>query len=159
MITREVLTIKVLATINRTHNLRKALTSILKDVSYDKVSSTNGGYFLDGSVDLSGIDGEVKVYYRKVPARTELPYLTYFLEHRKSENAYSYDFEVHIWSKDVKDAEEIADCIECIDNCIYSDEIQSFDIALERRLNVDDENKEIQHIVLNFEIEYYNKKG
>lgn len=124
----------ILTKINRTNELKIALTSILKQV-------------------------HSKSYYRKAPAKTDYPYLTYFLKHTKADHQYSYFWEVHIWTKDVKLSEELADNIEEFDGCYYKDDVQNFDIDLESRNNAEDEDKEIQHIVLLFNLTYFSVKG
>lgn len=124
----------ILTKINRTNELKIALTSILKQV-------------------------HSKVYYRKVPAKTDYPYLTYYLRHTKDGHQYVYFWEVHVWTKDIKLAEEMADSIEGFDKCSYKDNYQTFDIDLESRNGIEDEDKEIQHIVLLFNLTYFSVKG
>lgn len=124
----------ILTKINRTNELKIALTSILKQV-------------------------HSKAYYRKAPAKTDYPYLTYYLRHTKDGHQYDYFWEVHVWTRDVKLAEELADSIEGFDKCSYKDNYQTFDIDLESRNNVEDEDKEIQHIVLLFNLTYFDVKG
>lgn len=124
----------ILTKINRTNELKKALTSILKQV-YSKA------------------------YYRKAPAKTDYPYLTYYLRHTKDGHQYDYFWEVHVWTRDVKLAEEMADSIEEFDKCSYKDNYQTFDIDLESRNGIEDEDKEIQHIVLLFNLTYFSLKG
>lgn len=124
----------ILTKINRTNELKIALTSILKQVHSE-------------------------AYYRKVPAKTDYPYLTYYLRHTKDGHQYDYFWEVHVWTRDVKLVEQLADNIEEFDKCSYKDEFQTFDIDLESRNNVEDEDKEIQHIVLLFNLTYFSLKG
>ncbi|ADZ83584.1 hypothetical protein [Cellulosilyticum lentocellum] len=124
----------ILTKINRTNELKIALTSILKQV-------------------------HSKAYYRKAPAKTDYPYLTYYLRHTKDGHQYDYFWEVHVWTRDIKLAEELADNIEGFDKCSYKDYYQTFDIDLESRNNVEDEDKEIQHIVLLFNLTYFDVKG
>lgn len=119
---------------NRTDELKKSLTSILKQV-HDKV------------------------YYKKAPSKSNYPYLTYFLRHNKDNNQYDYFWEVHVWTRDVKLAEQLADSIEEFDKCIYRNEYHCFDLDLNARNNVEDEDKEIQHIVLLFNLTYFDVKG
>ena len=133
-ITKEVLTISILTKFKRTNELKKALTTILKQA-------------------------HEQVYYRTVPSKNNYPYLTYYLRHTKDEHRYDYLCEVHVWTKDIKLAEELADTIESFDGCCYDDNSQTFDIDLESRNNVDDEDKEIQHIVLLFNLTYFSMKG
>lgn len=124
----------ILTKINRTNELKIALTSILKQV-------------------------HSKAYYRKAPAKTDYPYLTYYLRHTKDGHQYDYFWEVHVWTRDVKLVEQLADNIEEFDKCSYKDEIQTFDIDLESRNGIEDEDKEIQHIVLLFNLTYFDVKG
>ena len=131
---KEVLTISILNDLKRTNELKRALTSTLKQVHKD-------------------------VYYRKASSKSHYPYLTYYLKHTKNEHQYSYFWEVHVWTRDVKLVEELADKIEEFDKCSYKDQCQSFDIDLESRNNIEDEDKEIQHIVLLFFLTYFSVKG
>ncbi|WP_410495139.1 hypothetical protein QTL86_13545 [Cellulosilyticum sp. ST5] len=124
----------ILAIFDKTNELKKALTSILKQV-------------------------HSKAYYRKAPSTTDYPYFTYYLRHTKAEHQYDYLWEVHVWTRDIKLAEQLADSIEEFDKCYYSDGNQSFDVDLNSRNNIDDEDKEIQHIVLLFNLTYFNVKG
>ena len=131
---KEVLTISIISKLNRTNELKKALTNILKEVCNN-------------------------AYYRKAPRTAHYPYLTYYLRHTKNEHQYSYFWEVHVWTKDIKLAEEYADGIEEFDGCYYNNQVQSFDVDLESRSNVEDDDKEIQHIVLLFNLTYFSVKG
>ena len=133
-ITKEVLTISVLTEFKRTNELKKVLTGALNEI-------------------------HSKVYYRKAPATADYPYITYYLKHTKEEHQYSYFWEVHVWTRDIKLAEELADKIEKLDGCQYKDDVQTFDVDLESRNNLDDEDKEIQHIVLLFNLTYFSVKG
>ncbi len=119
---------------SRTNELKKSITSILKEY----VNS---------------------VHCRQAPSKTPYPYVTYFLKHTKSEHQYSYFFEIHIWTKDVKQIEELADKIEELDGCTYKNQYHSFDLDLNSRNNVEDEEKELQHIVLLFNLTYFDLKG
>lgn len=131
---KEVLTISVLTDLKRTNELKKALTSALKEI-YDKV------------------------YYRKAPATVDYPYITYYLKHNKQGHQYDYFWEVHTWTRDIKLAEELADIVEEFDKSTYKDQYQAFDVDLNSRNNVEDEDKEIQHIVLLFNLTYFTVKG
>lgn len=126
--------ISLLTDLKRTNELKTALVSALKEV-YDKV------------------------YYRKAPTTTDYPYITYYLKHTKKEGQYDYFWEVHVWTRDIKLAEELADKIEGFDKSSYKDDRQAFDVDLNSRNNVDDEDKEIQHIVLLFNLTYFTVKG
>lgn len=119
---------------NRTNELKKSLTSLLKTV-------------------------HSQVYYRRAPTKTGLPYITYYLKHIKIDHSYNYNFEVHIWTKDIKEAEALADTLEEMDSYIFRDHQFQYDLYLESRLNVEDEDKEIQHIVLLFNLTYFDQKG
>lgn len=119
---------------NRTNELKKSLISILKQV-HDKA------------------------YYRKAPITADYPYITYYLEHKKEEHQTDYLWEVHIWTRDIKLAEQLADSIEDFDKCTYRNEYHCFDLDLNARNNVEDEDKEIQHIVLLFNLTYFDVKG
>ena len=118
----------------RTNELRKSITSTLKQL-----------------VD--------KVYYKNAKSDTDYPYVTYYLRHNKDEHKYNYFLEVHVWTKDVKASENIADKIEELDGCSYSNEYHCFEFYLNSRNNVEDEVKEIQHVVLLFNLEYFDLKG
>ena len=133
-IMKEVLTINLVNDLKRTNELKKALTGALKEI-------------------------HTKAYYRKAPTTVDYPYLTYYLKHSKEEHQYSYFWEVHVWTRDIKLAEEFADKIEDLDGCQYKDDVQTFDVDLESRNNLDDEDKEIQHIVLLFNLTYFSVKG
>lgn len=122
------------ATNARTNELKKSITSILKQ-----------------RVD--------KVYYRKAPITANYPYLTYFLDYRKDGAQYNYELEVHVWTKDVKSAESIADSIEDFDKCIFNNETHCYDLDLNSRNNVEDEDHDIQHIVLLFNLIYFDMRG
>lgn len=119
---------------NRTDELKKSLTNILKEV-------------------------HKKVYYKKAPITENYPYLTYYLKHTKEDNQYNYLWEVHVWTRNVKLAESIADGIEDFDKCTYKNEYHCFDLDLNSRNSVEDEDKEIQHIVLLFNLTYFDVKG
>lgn len=119
---------------NRTNELKKSLVSILKQV-------------------------HEKTYYKKAPVTTDYPYITYYLKHTKDGHQYNYFWEVHVWTRDVKLAEQLADSIEEFDKCIFEGEYHSFDIELNSRNNVEDEDKDIQHIVLLFDLNYFDVKG
>lgn len=131
---REVLTISVLTDLKHTNELKKALTSALREVNS-------------------------QVYYRKAPTKTNYPYITYYLKHTKEGYQYNYLWEVHVWTRDIKVAEELADSIEQFDKSTYKDDMQAFDVDLNSRNNVEDEDKEIQHIVLLFNLTYFSMKG
>ena len=134
VIMKEVLKINSLENLKRTNELKKALTGALKEI-------------------------HPQAYYRKAPSKTDYPYLTYYLKHSKEEHQYDYFWEVHVWTRDIKLAEELADKIEDLDGCQYKDNVQTFDVDLESRNNLDDEDKEIQHIVLLFNLTYFSVKG
>lgn len=119
---------------NRTNELKKSLISILKQV-HDKA------------------------YYKKAPIAADYPYITYYLKHTKEYNQYNYFWEVHVWTRDVKLAEQLADSIEEFDKYTYKNEYHCFDIDLNSRNSVEDEDKEIQHIVLLFNLIYFDVKG
>lgn len=119
---------------NRTNELKKSLISILKQV-HDKA------------------------YYKKAPITADYPYITYYLKHTKEYNQYNYFWEVHVWTRDVKLAEQLADSIEEFDKYTYKNEYHCFDIDLNSRNSVEDEDKEIQHIVLLFNLIYFDVKG
>lgn len=119
---------------NKTNELKKSLTGILKQV-HDKA------------------------YYKKAPSKTDYPYITYYLKHTKTDNQYDYFWEVHIWTRDIKLAEQLADSLEEFDKCSYKNQYHSFDISLNSRNSIDDEDKEIQHIVLLFNLTYFDVKG
>lgn len=133
-IMKGVLKIKILKEFNRTNELKKSIVSILKPMCE-------------------------KVYYRKASSKANYPYITYFLKHTKDEHKYDYFFEIHIWTKDIKLAEELADKVEKLDGCVYRNEYHSFDLDLNSRNNVEDEDKELQHIVLLFNLTYFSVKG
>lgn len=118
----------------RTDKLKKAIVEILKDVNEN-------------------------IYYRKAPTKATYPYITFFLKHTKNEHQYDYFWEVHIWSKNIKTAEEIADKIEEFDKCNYKDDYQSFDLDIESRNNIENDDKEVQHVVLLFNLTFFDKKG
>ncbi|PHV71911.1 hypothetical protein CS063_00060 [Sporanaerobium hydrogeniformans] len=100
-----------------------------------------------------------KVYHRKAPPKCAYPYMTFYLKHTKADHQYEYKLEVHVWSKNVKEAEEIADSIEELDDCIFSNEYHNFDIKLQDRGSVEDEDKELTHIVVLFNLIYFDVKG
>lgn len=129
-----VLKINLLKGFSRTNEFKKSIVSILKPICE-------------------------KVYYRKAHNKVAYPYITYFLKHTKDEHEYDYFFEVHIWTRDIKLAEEIADEVEELDGCGYRNEYHSFDLDLESRNNLEDEDKELQHIVLLFNLTYFSAKG
>ena len=110
---------------------------------------------------LAGILKQVhnKTYYRKAPITADYPYLTYYLEHKKEGHQYNYLWEVHVWTRDIKLVEQLADSIEDFDKCIYSNKYHCFDLDLNARNNVEDEDKEMQHIVLLFNLTYFDMKG
>lgn len=124
----------ILAKFDKTDELKKSLTSILKQV-HDKA------------------------YYKKAPVRADYPYITYYLKHTKIDNQYDYFWEVHVWTRDVKMAEQLADSIEGFDKCTYKNEYHCFDVDLNARNSVEDEDKEIHHIVLLFNLTYFDVKG
>ena len=104
---------------------------------------------------------DYKVYYKRVPFfKVSYPYVTYYLSHSKNEYDYTYSLEVHVWTRDdVKLAEKIADEISNIDALYYYDFNNfSLDFYLQSRKTVDDEDKEIMHEVLLFNIKVYDKK-
>ena len=119
---------------DKTNELKKSLTSILKQV-HDKA------------------------YYRKAPITVDYPYITYYLKHTKADNQYNYFWEVHVWTRDVKLSEQLSDSIEEFDKCLYKNEYHCFDLDLNSRNSVEDEDKEIQHIVLLFNLTYFDTKG
>ncbi|ADZ82481.1 hypothetical protein [Cellulosilyticum lentocellum] len=100
-----------------------------------------------------------KVYHKKAPPKCACPYVTYYLKHAKEYHQYDYKLEAHVWSKDVKEAETIADHIEELDNCVFSNEYHNFDIELQDRGNVEDEDKELTHIVVLFNLTYFDVRG
>lgn len=118
----------------RTNELKTSIVSILKPILKD-------------------------VHYRKPKKGASYPYITYFLRHSKDEHKYDYFFEVHIWTRDIKQVEELADQVEELDGGIYTNEYHSFDLDLNSRNNVEDEDKELQHIVLLFNLTYFSRKG
>lgn len=120
--------------IDRTNELKRSLISILKQV-------------------------HEKAYYKKAPVTVGYPYLTYYLKHTKEDNQYNYFWEVHVWTRDIKLAEKLADSIEEFDKCTYKNEYHCFDVDLNSRNNVEDEDKELQHIVLLFNLTYFSAKG
>lgn len=124
----------ILAKFDKTDELKKSLTSILKQV-HDKA------------------------YYKKAPVRADYPYITYYLKHTKTDNQYDYFWEVHVWTRDVKMAEQLADSIEGFDKYTYKNEYHCFDVDLNARNSVEDEDKEIHHIVLLFNLTYFDVKG
>ena len=91
-----------------------------------------------------------KVYYRKAPLTTHYPYVTYFLSHKKIEYTYEYSLEVHVWTRDIKEAERIADDLEELDAILFNAKNITFDMNLENRKHLQDEDKELQHIVVLF---------
>lgn len=104
---------------------------------------------------------DYKVYYKRVPFfKVSYPYVTYYLSHSKREHEFNYSLELHVWTRDdVKLAEKIADEISNIDGFYYYDENNfSLDFYLQSRKTVDDEDKEIVHEVLLFNIIVYDKK-
>ena len=119
---------------SRTDKLKKSLTEILKQVHEQS-------------------------YHKKAPQKVNYPYLTYLLKHSKNGNYYDYFWEVHVWTKDIKLAEYLADKIEQFDNSTYRNEYHSFDLDLNTRNSIEDEDKEIQHIVLLFNLTYFYLKG
>lgn len=119
---------------NRTNELNKAIMSILK-------------HYCD------------RCFYRKAKKHKEYPYLTFNLRYTKDEHEYKYFFEVHVWTKDDKGAEELADKIEEIDGTSYKNEYSSFEIYLNTRNNMEDEDEELNHIVILFDLLYFDVKG
>ena len=119
---------------NRTNELKKSLISILKQVHEN-------------------------AYYKKAPITADYPYITYYLKHTKEEHQYDYFWEVHVWTRDVKLAEQLSDSIEEFDKCTYKNEYHCFDVDLNARNSVEDEDKEIHHIVLLFNLTYFDVKG
>lgn len=100
-----------------------------------------------------------KVYHKKAPPKNGYPYVTYYLKHTKDGHQYDYSLDVNIWSKEIKEAEAIADSIEELDNSIFSNEYHNFDIELQDRGHVEDEDKELIHIVILFNLTYFSLKG
>lgn len=131
---KEVLTISVLTDLKRTNELKTALTGALKEI-------------------------HSQVYYRKAPTKIDYPYITYYLKHTKEQHQYDYFWEVHVWTRDIKLAEELADKVEEFDKSTYKDDVQAFDVDLNSRNSIEDEDKEIQHIVLLFNLTYFTVKG
>lgn len=100
-----------------------------------------------------------QVYSRKAKKGAQYPYAVYYLEHNKMEHGYDYKLEVHIWTRDIKELEGIADQLEKLNGGVYTDETFNFDLDLNNRLNIDDEDKELQHCRLLFDLTYYHKEG
>ena len=98
---------------NRTDELKQSLTEILKQV-HDNA------------------------YYKNAPSTVDYPYITYYLKHTKEDNQYNYFWEVHVWTRNVKLAEQLADGIEKFDKCTYRNEYHCFDLDLNSRNNVEE---------------------
>lgn len=131
---KEVLTIDFLKRMNRTYKLRVAITSILKQVC-------------------------ASVYYRNSSKGAIYPYITYDLDHVKAENGNEYTLELHIWTRNIKECENIGDQLEELNDCYYTDNEMSFDMSLNNRNNIQDEDKELQHVRLLFNLSYYPKEA
>lgn len=121
-------------TISKTNDLKIAIVSMLKPICKN-------------------------VFYIKADKNTPYPYIVYYLPHSKDGHRYNYNLEVHIWTKDIKEVEALADEIEGLDNNVYNDNNQTFSINLNARNNVEDQDKEISHIRLLLNLIYYNKEG
>lgn len=119
----------------KTNDLRKAITSLLST-------------YCDN------------VYYKKAKNNADYPYVTYYISKYPIESISQYDLEIHVWAKDVKLAENIADMVDNgLNETIYRDSKRCFSIDLNSRFNVEDEDKSIEHIVLRFNLRHASKKG
>ena len=98
-----------------------------------------------------------KVFYRRSDSEEEYPYLVYTIEDIFQAKVLNID----IWSQgsNTEEVETIADIIEKIDKEVITNENHALILYYnEDRKWVDDEDKNIQHINLSFEIRYYGKE-
>ena len=98
-----------------------------------------------------------KVFYRRADSAEEYPYLVYTIEDIFKAKVLN----IAIWSKgsNTEEVENIADKIERIDKEVITNENHCLILYYnEDRQWIDDENKDIQHINLSFEIRYYGKE-
>ncbi|MDD6678324.1 MAG: DUF3168 domain-containing protein [Firmicutes bacterium] len=99
-------------------------------------------------------------YYRRAPSNTTYPYKTFFLSrvNLTSSSCYYYDLQIDIWDNatDPKRIEEIADELEDLLNASRLPQPAILpDFFMESRFQVDDPDKNIQHLQLTFLVELY----
>lgn len=109
-------------------NLKKAIKSVLEDAT------------------------GLKVYYNKCINTSNYPYITYKLQRRGE----YINLQVHVWTNDIKTADNVANKIEDLENGYYTDKKQSFTFSVDNRIHVDDQSQDIEHININFTLNYFS---
>lgn len=100
----------------------------------------------------------INVYYHHASNSSKFPYIVYDLTADFNGYVTLYDFEVNIWNNntDIAEIEDIADRVEdLMDDELHLDTNGLMIFKKRSRGHIDDSNKDINRIMIKFEMEYF----